>query len=115
MAKRNTKLAPSLLVAAFVAMTIFVAEAERQMGEDSQPKTTTSPETLRPGVAEDQLFAELSARNELRKAALSDYSVLRTYQVVDLKGKVHAEEIGHMEFHAPDQKKFVVTSESGSG
>jgi hypothetical protein len=32
-----------------------------------------------------------------------------------LKGKVHAEESGRMEFRAPDQKTFVVTSETGSG
>jgi hypothetical protein len=35
--------------------------------------------------------------------------------VVDLKGKVHAEEVGQMEFRAPDQKSFVVRSEEGSG
>jgi hypothetical protein len=52
--------------------------------------------------------------NELRNAALRDYAVHRTYQVVDLKGKVHAEEIGKMEYSAPDKKGFVVTSESGS-
>jgi hypothetical protein len=44
-----------------------------------------------------------------------DYTVLRTYRVVDLKGKVHAEEVGQMEFRAPDQKSFVVRSEEGSG
>ncbi len=43
-----------------------------------------------------------------------NYTALRTYQVVDLKGKVHAEEVGRMEYLAPDQKKFVVTSEKGS-
>ena len=43
-----------------------------------------------------------------------DYNVLRTYQVVDLKGKVHAEEVGRMEYRAPDQKKFDVMSEKGS-
>jgi hypothetical protein len=35
--------------------------------------------------------------------------------VVDLKGKVHAEEVGQMEFRAPEQKSFVVRSEEGSG
>ena len=37
-----------------------------------------------------------------RKAALHDYTVRRTYQVIDLKGKVHAEEVGRMEFFSPD-------------
>jgi hypothetical protein len=61
------------------------------------------------------VLAELAAHNEERKAALHDYTVLRTYEVVDLKGKVHAEEIGRMEFFSPDKKAFTVTSESGSG
>ena len=34
--------------------------------------------------------------------------------MVDLKGKVHAEEVGSMEYRAPDKKTFVVTSEKGS-
>jgi hypothetical protein len=115
MARRNTKLALSLMAGAFAAMTVFVAEAKGQVREDGQPKLTMSLEPLRPGITGDQLFTELSAHNELRKSALLDYTVVRTYQVVDLKGKVHAQEIGQMEFRAPDQKKFVVTSETGSG
>jgi hypothetical protein len=53
--------------------------------------------------------------DDQRTSVLHDYTVLRTYQVVDLKGKVHAEEIGRMEFFSPDKKTFAVTSESGSG
>jgi len=41
--------------------------------------------------------------------------VLRTYQVIDLKGKVHAEEVGPLEFLAPDKKTCTVNSEAGSG
>ncbi|MGA8438866.1 MAG: hypothetical protein WB714_11625 [Candidatus Sulfotelmatobacter sp.] len=59
-------------------------------------------------------FDELVAHNALRAATLLNYTALRTYQVVDLKGKVHAEEVGQMEYLAPDLKKFVVTSEKGS-
>jgi hypothetical protein len=70
---------------------------------------------LRPGVAESEIFAELVARNQLRSAALLDYTAQRTYQVVDLNGKVHAEEIGRMDYRAPDKKSFAVTSEKGSG
>jgi hypothetical protein len=61
------------------------------------------------------VLAELAAHNEQRRAALHDYSVLRTYQVIDLKGKVHAEKVGRMEFLAPDKKTFTVNSEAGSG
>ena len=95
-------------------MTMFALEAKAQTNH-SQPEPTGPLEPLRAGVFEDQLFAELVAHNDLRKSALLDYTVLRTYQVVDLKGKVHAEEIGQMEFHAPDQKRFMPTSETGSG
>jgi hypothetical protein len=34
--------------------------------------------------------------------------------VVDLNEKVHTEEVGQMEYRAPDQKKFVITFEKGS-
>jgi hypothetical protein len=94
---------------------MFTAYAKAQSGQENQPELATALEPLRSGVSEGELFSELNAHNERRKAALLDYTVLRTYQVVDQKGKVHAEEIGRMEFHAPDQKKFVTTSEAGSG
>ncbi len=94
---------------------MFAVAATAQSNEESHPELTAPLEPLRSGVAEDQLFVELDAHNELRKSALHDYTVLRTYQVIDLKGKVHAEEIGRMEFRAPDKKTFIVTSETGSG
>jgi hypothetical protein len=50
------------------------------------------------------VLTELAAHNEKRKAALHDYTVLRTYQVVDLKGKVPAEETGRMEFFRPTRR-----------
>ena len=68
------------------------------------PNLEARVEPLRPGVTESQVLAELAAHNEERRAALHDYTVLRTYQVVDLKGKVHAEEIGRMEFFSPDKR-----------
>ena len=114
-ARSNRQLTLSLVAAAFVAVTVFASEARAQVKQDRQPQLIAPLEPLRSGVAESQLFAELDAHNELRKSALLDYTVHRTYQVVDLKGKVHAQEIGQMEFRAPDQKRFVVTSETGSG
>jgi outer membrane lipoprotein-sorting protein len=94
---------------------MFAAEAKAQTSGESLPSLETRVEPLRPGVTESQVLADLAAHNQERKAALHDYTVLRTYQVVDLKGKVHAEEIGRMEFLSPDKKAFTVTSESGSG
>jgi hypothetical protein len=111
----NTKFTLSLAVATFVAAIMFAGEVKAQSNKESQPEVAAPLEPLRQGIGENQLFAELDTRNELRKSALLDYTVHRTYQVADLKGKVHAEEIGQMEFHAPDQKNFVATSETGSG
>ena len=66
-------------------------------------------------IDEQQIFAELLAHNSLRSDALVEYAANRTYAIADLKGKVHAQEKGRMEFRAPDQKTFTVTSEEGSG
>jgi hypothetical protein len=107
--------APWLLLAILLAIATFTVNAKGQDDSGSQSELSTPLEPLRPGVAGSQLFDELDVHNQLRKAALLDYTVLRTYRVVDLKGKVHAEEVGQMEFRAPDQKNFVVTSEKGSG
>jgi hypothetical protein len=110
---RNSKLKVFLM--AVILGGLVTSGLRAQLVEDGDPAHTAAIEPLRPGVTENQIFAELLAHNERRKSALLDYTSLRTYRVVDLKGKVHAEEIGRMEFRAPDQKTFVVTSESGSG
>jgi hypothetical protein len=106
----------------FLTMTFGQSASKYQVGTSTDqtsneglPKLEARVEPLRPGVTEGKVLAELAAHNEQRKAALHDYAVLRTYQVVDLKGKVHAEEIGRMDFVSPDKKAFTVTSESGSG
>jgi len=110
---RKSKLKVFLMAAIFAGLATSGLRAQLVQGSD--PALTAAIEPLRPGVTESQIFAELLAHNERRKSALLDYTSLRTYRVVDLKGKVHAEEIGRMEFRAPDKKAFVVTSESGSG
>jgi len=94
---------------------MFAVKVKAQTSGEGLPNLEARVEPLRPGVTESQVLAELAAHNEARKAALHDYAVLRTYQVVDLKGKVHAEKLGRMEFLSPDKKTFTVTSESGSG
>ena len=111
----NTKLGVSLVAATLVAITVLGVEAKGQVIQENQPELRAPLEPLRAGAAEDQIFNELDAHNEIRKSTLRDYTALRTYQVIDLKGKVHAEEIGQMEFRAPDRKTFTVTSEAGSG
>ena len=109
------KFALSLGATALVVMAISAVEANAQAGAEGMSQLPAVIEPLRPGVTESQVLRELASHNEQRRSALHDYSALRTYQVIDLKGKVHAKEIGHMEFLAPDKKTFTVTSESGSG
>ena len=110
----NTKIRLFFVDAAFLAMTTFAMTANAQVNPQSQTELTAPLAPLRPGVTASQIFDELLAHNAPRAATLVNYTAFRTYQVVDLKGKVHAEEIGQMEYRAPDQKKFVVTSEKGS-
>jgi hypothetical protein len=111
----NTKIKLFFVDAAFVAMTTFAIAANAQINPQSRGELTTPLQPVRAGVSESQIFDELLAHNALRTATLFDYTARRTYQVVDLKGKVHAEEVGWMQYHAPDKKNFQVTSEQGSG
>jgi len=104
-----------LLIATILISLSASVFAEEQLAHGSGPALVTPLEPSRSGATADQLGRELLAHNEQRKKALTEYTSLRTYRVIDLKGKVHAEEIGRMEFHAPDKKTFVLTSESGSG
>jgi hypothetical protein len=74
---------------------------------------TTVPDAH--AIGDQQIFADLIARNQTRSKALLEYIDTRTYQVRNLNGKVHAQIEGKMEFRAPDGKKFITTSEQGSG
>jgi outer membrane lipoprotein-sorting protein len=66
------------------------------------------------GVSGDEIFAKLVKQNDLRSARLQEYSVVRTYSVTNVTGKVHARKTVRMEYIAPDKKTFVTTSEEGS-
>jgi hypothetical protein len=105
----------SIGAGALFAIATLATGANAQTAEEELPRLSEALEPLSPGVTENQVFAELASHNDQRKTALHDYSVLRTYEVLDLKGKVHAKKIGRMEFLFPDKKTFTVTSESGSG
>jgi hypothetical protein len=100
---------PAFLVAA-ISLTGLYGQTIRESGQSG-----SATEPLRPGMTEGRLFAEMLGHNERRSAALAEYIALRTYDVKDIKGKLHAEEVGRMEFRAPDKKTFTVTSEKGSG
>lgn len=111
---RTLKVKLFLVAAAFLAMTTCAVTVNAQLNERGKSEITTPLEPLRSGATAIQIFDELLAHNAFRTATLLNYTVLRTYQVVDLQGKVHAEEAGQMEYRAPDRKSFSVTSEKGS-
>jgi hypothetical protein len=110
------KIRPVLVAVIFVGMATAVVGAKAQSDREESRGDITAPVEPPPrDIDESRLFAELLTHNELRNAALLGYTELRTYQVIDMKGKVHAQESGQMEYRAPDKKTFVTTSESGSG
>jgi hypothetical protein len=114
MTTSNTRIRLFVVGATFLAMTAFNVSAHAQLNQWGQNELTTPLEPLRAGATAVQIFDELLVHNALRAATLLNYTALRTYQVVDLNGKVHAEEVGQMEYRAPYQKRFAVTSEKGS-
>ena len=73
-----------------------------------------SRQNNQPPASGEQIFADLVKHNELRNAALQQYSATRTYAVSDVTGKVHAKETVQMEYIAPDKKTFVTLDEEGS-
>jgi hypothetical protein len=102
------------LVAAMV-VGLATAGLSQQAGyQEAQSEPSAPIEPLRSGVTDHEVFAQLMAHNSARKGELAGYTAVRTYSVVDLKGKAQVEETGRMEFRAPDKKSFVVTSEAGS-
>jgi len=97
-------------------LTLIVARPEVFAQATVNATEITAPlEPLRSDVVASQLFADLATQNALRTATLVEYSTTRTYEVKDIKGKVHAREVGVMQYRAPDKKTFAVKSEDGSG
>jgi hypothetical protein len=111
--RRTANLLAAILMSGFFTSAVSVAAQIEE--ETGSPLNIPRLEPLRPGVSAEQVFAAMLAHNELRTAALVDYTVLRTYEISDPKGRMRAQEVGRMEFRAPDRKAFSVTSEKGSG
>ena len=110
------KIRASLVVLVLLGMVVSISGARAQSDQEENSGNVAAPvDPLRPDVDEDKLFTELLAHNQQRDATLLGYTEQRTYKVTDTTGKVRAEESGQMEYHAPDKKTFVTSSESGSG
>jgi hypothetical protein len=112
----------SLRVNAFLLAAMFLLVASsgvaatslpNQQGSDSQVFGPLEP--LRSAVTGNIILAELVAHNERRSGALLEYTAVKRHQVIDSRGEMYAEEIAQIEYHAPDKKTVVVTSENGWG
>ena len=77
--------------------------------------TPPSLQPTRETMNGDELFEKLLEHNRIRDLRLKQWSAVRTYQVTNDKGKLYAQEVVRVEYQAPDQKKFSVDSEEGSG
>jgi hypothetical protein len=77
----NTKMTFPVVSAALVAITVFAIGVKAQLTPDGDADLTGPLQRLRSGVSENQIFSELLVYNQLRRATLLGYTVLRTYQV----------------------------------
>src|SRR5579864_7802897 len=69
----------------------------------AQPGTQDRIAPVGSGPATERwIFAQLIDHDRVRSDALLEYNAMRVYRVSDPNGKIHAEEVGRMEFHAPD-------------
>jgi hypothetical protein len=62
----------------------------------------------------EELFAKVLQHDRTSDAALRQYSSVRTYSVVNDKGKSYVQEVIAVDYQAPDSKTFVTRSQSGS-
>ena len=100
----------------FIAMITAVVGAKAQSYRVESVVDIQAPvQPLPPEMNGSQLLAELAQHDQVRNAALLAFTEVRTYQVMDVAGKVHAQESGQMEYRAPGKMTFVKTSEAGSG
>jgi hypothetical protein len=105
-----------LMAFIFMGMIMAAIGAKAQSDHEESAADIKAPvEPIPSEINGSQLLAELAIHDQHRNAALLAYTELRTYQVLDMTGKVTAQQSGQMEYRAPDKLTFVITSEAGSG
>lgn len=84
-----------------------------QIQDESKEPASPSHHSIQ-GITVDELFSKLSENNQMRESLLHQYSAIRTYEVRNDKGKVHAKTVVVVQYQAPGSKTFSTTSEEGS-
>src|SRR5262252_6640964 len=93
----------------------FGLTARTILGADQT--TPNVAETIAPlqagfqGMTGDEVFAKLLEHNRIRDVRLRQYTVVRTYEVTNDKGKSYAREVVRVAYQAPDHKSFQTESE----
>jgi len=108
--------AARLLTLALLVGTVFVAASpadEPATRQESQADDTALQPRVS-GMTGDEVFSKLLEHNHLRDIQLQRYSALRTYEVTNDKGKVHAKAVVLVQYQAPSTKTFTTASEEGS-
>ena len=110
---------PFLHRAVIVAVLVLDSSSAGMSGQDrigavpeERGSLSFSPASV---PTENEIITQLILHNHLRDARLEHYSVVRTYEVRNHDGKMSAQEVVRMEYHAPGNKTFLKTSEKGSG
>jgi hypothetical protein len=104
-----------LVIVALVGVTPATLRAARQGdAAKTMPEAAGLLQPPPPGLTGDNVIAKLIEHNKLQNARLQQYSVVRTYEVRNIKGKLAAEAIVRVDYRAPRTKTFQKTSEKGS-
>lgn len=100
--------APLLLLTFLLAFAFFFPPTENSV----IPAQTLNA----PSQTEDasELFEKLMQQRNSQTARLNQYSVVRTYELEDVKGRTLAKEVVVMEYEIPGSKNFRTVSASGS-
>ncbi len=108
--------ATRLLLLALLTGTMFVAasSANEPATQEDSGAVDSPLQTPAQGVRGDEVFSRLLEHNHFRDIQLESYSALRSYEVTNDKGKVHAKALVIVHYQAPSAKTFKIESEEGS-
>lgn len=90
----------------------FSAEKNERMVDPARIVGSLQPSS--PDMNGERVFAGLLEHSHLRDKLLEQYSVVRTYRVGNTEGKIYAQEVVKVGYHAPNEKTFTERSEEGS-